>query len=65
VRHLLGEADLAEGEMRSYPLPGDRDVLLVRLGGALLALDDRCNHSGCLLSGGCLRGNEVVCPVTR
>ena len=62
MRHLLGEADLAEGEMRGCPLPGDRDVLLVRLGGALHALDDRCSHSGCLLSGGRLRGNEVVCP---
>lgn len=62
MRHLLGEADLADGEMRGYRLPGDRYLLLVRLGGALHALDDRCNHAGCLLSGGRLRGSEVVCP---
>jgi 3-phenylpropionate/trans-cinnamate dioxygenase ferredoxin subunit len=62
VRLLLGPADLAEGEMRGYRLPGERHLLLVRLGGAWHALDDRCNHAGCLLSGGRLRGSEVVCP---
>ncbi len=62
MRHLLGEADLAEGEMRGHRLPGERHVLLIRLGGTLHALDDRCSHGGCLLSGGRLRGSEVVCP---
>jgi 3-phenylpropionate/trans-cinnamate dioxygenase ferredoxin component len=48
--------------MRGYRLPGELYVLLARVGGALVALDDRCNHAGCLLSGGTLRGAEVVCP---
>jgi 3-phenylpropionate/trans-cinnamate dioxygenase ferredoxin subunit len=48
--------------MRGYRLAGERHVLLVRLGGALHALDDVCNHAGCLLSGGHLSGSEVVCP---
>ncbi len=61
-RHRLGRADLAEGEMRGYRLPEDRYVCLVRLGGALLALDDQCNHAGCLLSGGRLEDGAVVCP---
>lgn len=62
MRLLLGPDDLGEGEMRGYRLAGDRRVLLVRLGGALRALDDVCNHAGCLLSGGRLEGSEVVCP---
>lgn len=62
MRLLLGPANLGEGEMRGYRLAGERYVLLVRLGGALHALDDVCNHAGCLLSGGRLAGSEVVCP---
>jgi len=62
VRLLLGPADLGEGEMRGFRLAGERHVLLVRLGGALHGLEDRCNHAGCLLSEGRLRANEVVCP---
>ena len=48
--------------MRGCRLPGERYVLLVRLDGALHALDDQCNHAGHLLSGGRLAGNQVVCP---
>ncbi|HEU4382760.1 MAG TPA: Rieske (2Fe-2S) protein [Anaeromyxobacteraceae bacterium] len=62
MRLRLGPADLGEGEMRGYRLGGERYVLLVRLRGGLHALDDVCNHAGCLLSGGRLAGNEVICP---
>ncbi len=48
--------------MRGHRLPGDRYVCLLRLDGAFHALDDSCSHAGCLLSGGRLRGGEVVCP---
>lgn len=57
----LGPDDVAEGELRAYEL-GDAWVLLTRVEGALHALDDMCNHAGCLLSGGWLEGCEVVCP---
>jgi 3-phenylpropionate/trans-cinnamate dioxygenase ferredoxin subunit len=62
MRERLGRADLAEGEMRGYRLPGDRRVLVARVGGGYVALDDVCNHGGCLLSCGELRGSEVACP---
>lgn len=62
MRHSAGPADLADGQMRGVRLPGDRHVLVVRLDGTVTALDDQCNHAGCLLSGGKLRGAEVVCP---
>ncbi|HET9595839.1 MAG TPA: Rieske (2Fe-2S) protein [Anaeromyxobacteraceae bacterium] len=58
----LGADDLAEGAMRGVALPGDRYVLLARVGGSLHAIEDVCNHAGCLLSEGRLEGARVVCP---
>ena len=57
----LGPADLADGEMRSYAV-GKRNVLVANVGGRYRALDDWCNHAGCLLSGGHLEETTVVCP---
>ncbi len=59
----LGPPDLGPGELRGFDL-GDRLVLLANLRGRLYALDDWCNHAGCLLSGGWLDGKRdcVVCP---
>lgn len=60
-RITLGPADLQEGEMRGYAV-GKRNVLIARVNGQTKALDDWCNHAGCLLSGGRLEGNMVICP---
>ncbi len=60
-RTKLGPADLGEGELRGYEV-GDRNVLVAKVGGRYKALDDSCNHAGCLLSGGRIEGNTVVCP---
>ena len=59
----LGPADLGEGEMRGYAI-GKRNLLVACINGRFKALDDWCNHAGCLLSGGWLeaRKNRVVCP---
>ena len=60
-RATLGPADLEEGELRVYPV-GTRQVLVVRVGGRLKAMDDWCNHAGCSLSGGRIEENTIVCP---
>ncbi len=60
-RIKLGAADLVEGELRGYAV-GKRNVLVACVGGKFKALDDWCNHAGCLLSGGRLEQNMVVCP---
>ncbi len=60
-RITLGPADLKEGELRGYAV-GKRIVLIACVNGRTKALDDWCNHAGCLLSGGRLEGNTVVCP---
>jgi 3-phenylpropionate/trans-cinnamate dioxygenase ferredoxin subunit len=57
----LGPANLEEGELRSYDV-GKRNVLVCKVSGRYKSLDDWCNHAGCLLSGGRLEGNMVVCP---
>ena len=58
-----GPDDLIEGELRGLEI-GERLVLLARLNGRITAMDDSCNHAGCLLSGGWIheKKSAVVCP---
>jgi 3-phenylpropionate/trans-cinnamate dioxygenase ferredoxin subunit len=59
----VGPADLVEGELRGLEV-GERLVLLARLHDRITAMDDSCNHAGCLLSGGWVNEKKraVVCP---
>lgn len=57
----LGPDDVGEGQLRGYE-KGARHILVTRVDGALFALDDWCNHAGCLLSGGRVERRAVVCP---
>ena len=59
----VGAADLSEGELRGLEV-GEKLVLLACQGGSVTAMDDSCNHAGCLLSGGWIDGRKgaVVCP---
>jgi 3-phenylpropionate/trans-cinnamate dioxygenase ferredoxin subunit len=61
IRVSLGPANFAENEMRGFGV-GKRNVLVACIGGKYMALDDWCNHAGCLLSGGRLEKNLVICP---
>ncbi|MEN9798625.1 MAG: hypothetical protein RL653_2321 [Pseudomonadota bacterium] len=61
MRVKLGPADFEEREMRGYEV-GSRAFVVGKLAGRYKALDDWCNHAGCLLSGGRIEGNCVVCP---
>jgi 3-phenylpropionate/trans-cinnamate dioxygenase ferredoxin component len=59
----VGAADLTEGELRGLEV-GQRLLLLACHEGRVTAMDDSCNHAGCLLSGGWIdvRKRAVVCP---
>lgn len=59
----VGRADLAEHELRGIELLG-RHVLLSRHAGEVCAIDDQCNHAGCMLSSGWVEKKTaaVVCP---
>jgi 3-phenylpropionate/trans-cinnamate dioxygenase ferredoxin component len=61
MRIKLGPANFREGEMRGFQF-GKRNVVVVRLSGHYKAIDDWCNHAGCLLSGGRVEQNLIVCP---
>lgn len=56
----VGPANLEEGELRSVEV-GKKTLLICKLRGEYKALDDWCNHAGCLLSGGRIEENMVVC----
>ncbi len=60
-RRVLGPADLAAGSLKGYRV-GKRNVVVTNVDGSLRAMDDWCNHAGCLLSGGHLDGRLLVCP---
>jgi nitrite reductase/ring-hydroxylating ferredoxin subunit/uncharacterized membrane protein len=57
----VGEAELAEGQLRRVDV-GGTPVLLARVGGRVAAIGDTCTHMGCSLSEGKLDGEDVVCP---
>jgi 3-phenylpropionate/trans-cinnamate dioxygenase ferredoxin subunit len=59
----LGVVEINEGELRALEVDGHH-VLLAKHKGTVSALDDMCNHAGCLLSGGWIdaKNGSVVCP---
>jgi nitrite reductase/ring-hydroxylating ferredoxin subunit len=56
----MAAADLREGEPHAVDV-GDTPVLLVRSGGTLRAVHDRCSHRGCSLAEGTLDGDVIEC----
>jgi nitrite reductase/ring-hydroxylating ferredoxin subunit len=58
---VASDADLQEGELTQARANGV-GLLLVRRGGTVHAISDRCSHRGCSLHTGQLVGDTVVCP---
>ena len=61
----LGQQTLPEGELKGFEEAG-RLICLAHTRAGLRAIDDWCNHAGCLLSGGRIEpapggGEMVVC----
>jgi nitrite reductase/ring-hydroxylating ferredoxin subunit len=57
----IKESDLKDGHMKAVRIKGN-PVLLVRQGGEVFALSNRCPHAGCTFEGGILRDHIVMCP---
>lgn len=58
----LGNAkDLPAGEMKVVKVLG-REILLIRTGTGIYALDNFCIHNGCRLEHGRLDGERLRCP---
>ena len=62
-RRVGSLAEVPEGELRSFDLPGLR-VAVAHVENELFAFGDECTHEGCSLAEGALGAQEdtVVCP---
>jgi 3-phenylpropionate/trans-cinnamate dioxygenase ferredoxin subunit len=58
---VLDEKELQDGTMELLSVEGT-PVLLIKQFGQIFAIDNRCPHQGCGLSGGTLDGLVIVCP---
>lgn len=54
-------ADLPPGAHRVVDVDGTA-IVVSNLGGELFAIEDVCTHDGGQLTGGCVEGEEIVCP---
>jgi apoptosis-inducing factor 3 len=61
ARTVARLADLPDGSMRGIEVDG-KQILLVRRGDAVFALDGTCSHAGAPLAEGVLDGDRVICP---
>jgi 3-phenylpropionate/trans-cinnamate dioxygenase ferredoxin subunit len=57
----INESELDEGEKKPLLLEGDK-ILLLRQGGGLYAISNKCPHMDCPLSKGTLNGYVIQCP---
>jgi len=62
-RRVGSLAEVPEGELRSFDLPGLR-VAVAHVENELFAFGDECTHEGCSLAEGTLGAQEdtVICP---
>jgi nitrite reductase/ring-hydroxylating ferredoxin subunit len=58
---VLGDAELADGQMRCVEADGTA-VMVARTSGGLYALSNRCSHRGGPLHEGTLDAGTVTCP---
>lgn len=57
----LGAADLEPGKHRGVKLGPQEFVLVSNVDGTYYAIDDWCNHAGCLLSRSKVEGDMILC----
>jgi 3-phenylpropionate/trans-cinnamate dioxygenase ferredoxin subunit len=58
---VLDEKELGDGKMKLVIVEGT-PVLLLKQNGQIFAINNRCPHMACGLSGGTLDGLVIVCP---
>src|SRR2546430_7849804 len=58
---VAGADEIAEGTVRRVEV-GGRSLALLKVGGAIRALDDRCPHAGGPLGEGIVEGGLLRCP---
>ncbi len=60
---VCGVADVVDGELRAFAVPGVTwPVIVTRVDGALVAVPGVCPHEDVALWDGSLRDHAIVCP---
>jgi nitrite reductase/ring-hydroxylating ferredoxin subunit len=57
----IKENQIKDGQMKAVHLKG-KTILLVKQGGQIFGVSNRCPHMGCSFEGGILRDYLVICP---
>lgn len=57
----LCEGEVQEGVMKKVTVEGN-PILFIKLKGRIFAINNRCPHMACELSGGTLVGDVIICP---
>ncbi len=55
-------SDVKEGELRSFKV-GERDVVIIAIGGKITSFDRWCTHEQGDMSEGSIEGSIVTCPL--
>jgi len=58
---VVSAEELKPGSCRIVDADGTR-VAVFNVDGELFAIEDVCTHDGGDLAGGCLEGDEIICP---
>ncbi len=61
-KEIAKTGDLKNGEMRSFKLDDEHNVLLCRINDKFSALGATCTHYGAPLEKGLLKGDTIICP---
>ena len=59
---LVAAAEIAPNTLRAFEVAGHK-LVVCRAGDEFFALENKCSHTGALLTRARLRGDCIVCPV--
>jgi NADPH-dependent 2,4-dienoyl-CoA reductase/sulfur reductase-like enzyme/nitrite reductase/ring-hydroxylating ferredoxin subunit len=62
-KEIARKNDLKNGEMKSFKIDDDNNVLLCRINDEFFALGASCTHYGAPLEEGVLKGDTIICPL--
>ena len=58
---VAGAQAIAPGQFLQIDT-GSLYLLICNVDGELFAIEDQCTHDGSSMVGGCLQGDEIICP---
>ncbi len=62
-KEIAKKSDLKNGEMKSYKLDENNNVLLCRINDEFFAVGATCTHYGASLEEGILKDDTIICPL--